>query len=64
MPFNLDINVYSGPMDLLLHVVRQSRIDMLELPLAEIAEGFLMYARDNSDLDLDEAGEVLYAASL
>jgi segregation and condensation protein A len=64
MPFTLDINVYSGPMDLLLHVVRQNRVDMLELPLAEIAQGFLHYARSNSELDLDEAGEVLYTASL
>ncbi len=64
MAFTLDINVYSGPMDLLLHVVRQNRVDMLELPLAQIATGFLRYARENSNLNLDEAGEVLYTASL
>ncbi len=64
MPFTLNIDVYSGPMDLLLHVVRQNRIDMLELPLAQIAEGFLEYAREDNGLDLDEAGEVLYTASL
>ncbi|MBS1260713.1 MAG: Segregation and condensation protein A [Calditrichaeota bacterium] len=64
MSFTLDIPVYEGPMDLLLHVVRQHRIDLLEVPLAEIAGDFLAYTRRAPALDLDEAGEVIYTASL
>ncbi len=51
-------------MDLLLHVVRQRQIDFAELHLATIAKDFLNFARSMENLDLDDAGEVLYIAAV
>lgn len=55
---------YEGPMDLLLHVVRQKMLDLSEIYLSDIASDFLNYARDLSRLDLDHAGEFIHIASL
>ena len=62
--FTVSVPVYEGPMDLLLFVVRQRQVDLVELPLAQIAKDFLEYARTVEKLDLDTAGEVLFIASL
>lgn len=62
--FAIDVPVYSGPIDLLLHIVRHRQLDLTELPLAEIAGDFLQYARNTENLDLDDAGEVVFVASL
>jgi segregation and condensation protein A len=62
--FNVDVPIYEGPMDLLLFVVRQRQVDLIELPLALIAQDFLEYARTTDSLDLDSAGEVLLVAAI
>ncbi len=62
--FSIQLEVYEGPMDLLLHVVRQRQIDFSELCLAQIAQDFLQFARTEEKLDLDSAGEVLYIAAI
>ncbi|MBD3166617.1 hypothetical protein GF324_08460 [bacterium] len=55
--------VYEGPMDLLLHIIREHEIELNEISLSEIARRFLQYARQVHNLDLDLAGEVLYIAT-
>ncbi len=62
--FVVDIPVYQGPMDLLLHVVRQRHIDYSELKLASVARDFLTFARNTTNLDLDSAGEIIYIAAV
>lgn len=62
--FSVNVPIYEGPMDLLLFVVRQRQVDLIELPLALIAQDFLEYARTSPDLDLDSAGEVLLVAAI
>lgn len=62
--FSVDVPLYEGPMDLLLFVVRQRQVDLIELPLALIAQDFLEYTRANPELDLDSAGEVLLVAAI
>jgi segregation and condensation protein A len=55
--------VYEGPMDLLLHIIREHEIELNEISLSEIARHFLQYARQVHTLDLDLAGEILYIAT-
>jgi segregation and condensation protein A len=62
--FLIDVPVYEGPMDLLLFVVRQRQIDLMELPLSQIAKDFLEYSKNRTDLDLDSAGEIILTASV
>jgi len=64
LPFTIHLPVYEGAIDLLLYIVRQRQLDLAELPLAIIANDFLIYARTVKNLDLDDAGEIIFVAAL
>lgn len=49
--------VFSGPMDLLLHLVREQEVDIHEIEIALIVEGYLAYLEHLQDLDIELAGE-------
>lgn len=61
--FRLDLPVFAGPLDLLLHLVRKDDVDLAELPLAQVAEQYLAYLDAMPALDLDAAGEWLVTAA-
>lgn len=63
---DLDLDVFSGPFDLLLTLVLREEVDLLELPLAEIVVSYLDHLEARGELDLDSATEfiVLIAALL
>ncbi len=60
----LDLEMFSGPFDLLLTLVLNEGVDLLELPLAEVVAAYLDLLEDHGELDLDGASEfiVLIAA--
>jgi len=62
----LDLDVFSGPFDLLLTLVLREEVDLLELPLAEIVIAYLDHLEARGELDLEAATEfiVLLAALL
>ncbi|MFP5364102.1 MAG: segregation and condensation protein A [Thermoleophilia bacterium] len=62
----LDLDVFSGPFDLLLTLVLREEIDLLEVQLAEIVVSYLDHLQSRGELDLDVATEflVLIAALL
>jgi segregation and condensation protein A len=62
----LDLDVFSGPFDLLLTLVLREEIDLLELPLAEVVLSYLDHLERRGELDLESATEfiVLLAALL
>jgi segregation and condensation protein A len=61
MRFELDR--YSGPLDLLLFLVRRNEIDLCALPIAEITAQFQRYLIALQFLDLDLAGDFVVMAS-
>ncbi len=61
--FRLDLPVFAGPLDLLLHLVRRDDIDLAELPVAAVAEQYLAYLDAMPKLDLDVAGDWLVTAA-
>ncbi len=61
--YRVELPVFSGPMDLLLHLVREKELSASDLPLAPIADQFLEYAKTLGALDLDQGGEFLLVAS-
>ncbi len=63
---DLDLDVFSGPFDLLLTLVLREEIDLLELPLAEVVLAYLDHLEARGELDLESATEfiVLLAALL
>jgi segregation and condensation protein A len=62
----LDLDVFSGPFDLLLTLVLREEVDLLELQLAEVVLAYLDHLEQRGELDLETATEfiVLIAALL
>ncbi|HMS02610.1 MAG TPA: ScpA family protein [Gemmatimonadaceae bacterium] len=59
-PFVVELEQFSGPLDLLLSLIRDEQVDIYDIPIARIAEQFL--ARIGS-LGLDEAADYLEMAA-
>lgn len=64
-PFSVIVGqVYDGPLDLLLDLIRKQNIDIYDIPIARITEQFLEYTHQLKQTDVDAAGEFIYTASL
>ncbi|MEZ6045379.1 MAG: segregation/condensation protein A [Planctomycetaceae bacterium] len=61
--YRVKLDLYSGPLDLLLYLVRRHEVDILELPIAAITTQFLEYLDVLIMIDIDEIGEFLVTAS-
>src|SRR5271165_1048325 len=56
--------VYDGPLDLLLDLIRKQDIDIYDIPIAKITAQYLKYVENMKQLDVDVAAEFIYTASL
>src|SRR5258708_11229943 len=64
-PFAVSVGqVYDGPLDLLLDLVRKQDIDIYDIPIAKITAQYLGYVENLKHLDVDVAAEFIYMASL
>src|ERR1700677_4863490 len=64
-PFSVTVGqVYDGPLDLLLDLIRKQNIDIYDIPIARITSQFLEYTQHLKQVDVDAAGEFIYMASL
>lgn len=58
-------DVFEGPLDLLLHLIRINQVDIYDIPIAQITEQYLQYVAVLEEIDLASVGEyVLMAATL
>jgi segregation and condensation protein A len=64
-PFSVIVGqVYDGPLDLLLDLIRKQDIDIYDIPIAKITEQYLRYVESMKQFDVDVAAEFIYMASL
>jgi segregation and condensation protein A len=64
-PFTVIVGqVYDGPLDLLLDLIRKQNIDIYDIPIALLTAQFLDYCHQLKQTDVDAAGEFIYMASL
>ena len=64
-PFSVTVGqVYDGPYDLLLDLVRKQNIDIYDIPIARITAQFLAYVEHLKASDVDSAGEFIYMSAL
>ncbi len=63
MNFQIKLDMFEGPLDLLLHLIREHQLDILDIPIASITEEYLRYLAVMQELDLDVAGEYLLMAA-
>ena len=61
--FRVRLPAFSGPMDLLLHLIREKEMDIHDIPIGPIAEGFLLHVRAMTTLDMETASEFLVLAA-
>src|SRR5947209_19795132 len=65
LPFSVVVGeVYDGPLDLLLDLIRKQDIDIYDIPIAKITAQFLSYVERLKQTDVDAAGDLIYAAGL
>lgn len=63
MPYNVKIDAFEGPLDLLLHLINTLEIDIYDIPVAQITEQYLIYIKTMTELKLDIASEFLVMAA-
>lgn len=54
---------FEGPLDLLLHLIREHRIDIADIPIVQVTDHYLAYLRALEEMNLTVAGEFLVMAA-
>jgi len=63
LPYQVRIENFEGPLDLLLHLIKKSEINIYDIPIHLIAQQYLSYIEEMEDLNLTVAGEFLVMAA-
>src|SRR5580765_5278821 len=63
LPYQVRIENFEGPLDLLLHLIKKSEINIYDIPIHLIAQQYLTYIEAMEDLNLTIAGEFLVMAA-
>jgi segregation and condensation protein A len=61
--YNIKIPLFEGPFDLLLHLIRENKIDIYDIPIALITSQYLRYIELMKELNLEIAGDFLVMAA-
>lgn len=60
---NVEINDFSGPLDLLLHLIKSNKMDIYDINIELITREYIDYINNNKDLTIDACSEYLVMAS-
>lgn len=63
MPFRVELDIFRGPLDLLLYLVRKHEVEIVDIPIAPITQQFLEYLEILQTLDINAVGDFLDMAS-
>lgn len=63
MTYQVKINIFEGPLDLLLHLIQKNDLDIYDIPISEITNEYLNYLDLMKELNLTVAGEFLVMAA-
>ncbi len=61
--YRVNLDIFAGPLDLLLYLVRKEEVDIYDIPLAKITDQYLQYLELLKQLDIDLAGDFLVMAA-
>jgi segregation and condensation protein A len=64
MDFRVDLNIFRGPLDLLLYLVRKHEVEIVDIPVSLITDQYLEYLAVLEQLDVSAVGDFLAMASL
>jgi len=63
MDYKVKLEIFEGPLDLLLYLIKKEEIDIYDIPIAKITDQYLEYLEMMKLLDLDIAGEFIVMAA-
>ena len=63
MEYEVKIDAFEGPLDLLLHLIKESKVDIWDIKIVDITEQYLNYIKSMEKLNLNIASEYLVMAS-
>ena len=61
--YQVELDAFEGPLDLLLHLINQQEIDIYDIPMAEITKQYMDYIHTMQKLELNIASEYLVMAA-
>ena len=61
--YKVDLEVFEGPLDLLLYLIRRDELDIYDIPIGKITEQYMNYLEMMRQLNLDVAGEFIVMAA-
>jgi segregation and condensation protein A len=62
-PYRVKLDVYNGPLDLLLYLIRRDEVDIYDIPIAHVTEQYCRYVELLKELDPDLVGDFLVMAA-
>lgn len=64
-PYQVSIkNIYEGPMDLLVHLIKKHDVDIYDIPIALITDSYIKYLEWLKGMNIDIAGDFIFMASI
>lgn len=63
MSINIKLEVFEGPFELLFHLIEKAKVDIYDIPIADITEQYINYLYMMKSLDIDLASEFLVMAA-
>ena len=61
--YRVNLDIFAGPLDLLLYLVRKEEVDVYDIPIAKITDQYIRYIEMLKSLDIDLAGDFLVMAA-
>ena len=61
--YRFKLDNFEGPLDLLLHLIKEAKLDITTVKLADITEQYLEYMQDIKSVDMDKASEFITVAA-
>ena len=61
--YQITLDSFCGPMDLLLYLIRRAEVDVQDIPIASITDQYLAFLKEVDDVDIEAAGEFLVMAA-
>lgn len=63
MGIEVKLEAFEGPLDLLLHLIEKNKIDIYDIPIAEITDQYMEYVNQMKTADLDTMSDFLLVAA-
>ena len=63
MVYKCKLKIFEGPLDLLLHLLKEQKMDICDIPIAEITKQYMQYLEMMQELNLELVGEYLVMAA-